>query len=144
MYNNFESTDPEALLERHGIRVTSNRLIVLKALMNSCRPMTMLELTDEIATIDKSNVFRTLMTFREHGLVHTVEACDNGIMYELCRSRSRESDDDIHPHFHCAICHRVFCLKGLSVPKLDYPAGFDVMEESFVVSGVCPDCKGRH
>ena len=133
----------ESLLREHGINVTSNRLIVLKALMNCDRPVTMQELTDIIDSVDKSNVFRTLMLFREHGLVHAIEACDDGIMYELCHSGSDEHDDDIHPHFHCVVCHKVLCLKGVEIPKINYPEGFDVLQESFVVSGICPECNGK-
>lgn len=139
----MNNNDLEQLLQDHGIKATANRLIILKALMNSSRPITMQDLTDEIESIDKSNVFRTLSTFREHGLVHVIEACDEGVMYELCRSDSNGPHNDIHPHFHCVVCHKVFCLKGVTVPKLNYPEGFEILEGSFLVNGICPECKAR-
>lgn len=135
--------DLKAILAEHNISETPNRLIVLGFLAEADAPMTMQEITDEIGSIDKSNVFRTLNTFREHGLVHAIEACDEGVLYELCCSHNDENDEDVHPHFHCTKCHKVICLKGVSIPKIDYPDGFMVEEESFVVSGICPDCAHR-
>ena len=48
------------ILDEAGIRPTSNRLIVLKALADSPGPMSVGELEDRIDTLDKSSVFRVL------------------------------------------------------------------------------------
>ena len=56
----------EKMLIEHGIKPTANRLLVLKALADSHRPVTMSELEDAIDTIDKSGIFRTLTLFKEH------------------------------------------------------------------------------
>ena len=54
----------EKMLIEHGIKPTANRLLVLKALADSHRPVTMSELEDAIDTIDKSGIFRTLTLFK--------------------------------------------------------------------------------
>ena len=47
----------ENILSEHGIKPTANRLLVLKALAESHRPLTMAELEDQIDSIDKSGIF---------------------------------------------------------------------------------------
>ena len=58
------------LLEEHGIKPTANRIVVAKALASSMLPQSLAELERRIMTIDKSNIFRALVLFREHHLVH--------------------------------------------------------------------------
>ena len=73
-------------LERHGIKPTSNRIVVVRALETAGRPLSLLELETKIQTIDKSGVFRALTLFREHHLVHVIEDGGDGVRYELCHS----------------------------------------------------------
>lgn len=87
------------LLEEHDIKPTANRIVVAKALAASMQPQSLTELERKILTIDKSNVFRALMLFKEHHLVHTIEGSSDGTKYELCHSHDHEHDDDQHPHF---------------------------------------------
>ena len=64
------------LLEEHGVKATVNRLLVAEALGNSDRPLSMTELETEIESVDKSGIFRSLMTFKDHNLVHAIEDVD--------------------------------------------------------------------
>ena len=50
------------LLEEHGVKVTANRLLVAEALSDAGRPLSLTELEDEIGSMDKSSIFRSLMT----------------------------------------------------------------------------------
>ena len=128
------------LLVSHGIRPTSNRIIVLRSLALSARPLTLAELEEKLLSVDKSGIFRALTLFREHHLVHTIEDGSGGLRYELCHGHGGEDDDDLHVHFFCENCHRTFCLDGISVPQVDVPPGFVVSSASHVVKGVCPEC----
>lgn len=129
----------EKILQDHGIKPTANRLLVLRALSEFHRPVTMAELEDSIDSIDKSGIFRTLALFKEHHLLHQIEDGCEGIRYELCHAKG-ETDDDRHVHFHCEICHRTFCLENLPIPQVDYPAGYDVESVNYMAKGVCPAC----
>lgn len=131
------------ILESHGVRVTPNRILVLRALVDSANPLTMSELEDCIGTMDKSSIFRALVVFREHHLVHCIEACDEGTRYEVCRSEDCEEDTDEHVHFHCTICHRTFCFEDIPVPSVVLPEGFRRESANYVVSGICPECRGK-
>ena len=63
----------EEFLEKHAIKPTANRIVVLKALDTAGRPMSLTELENKIMTIDKSGIFRTLTLFRDSHLVHVIE-----------------------------------------------------------------------
>lgn len=63
----------ETLLTLHGIKPTAKRIVIAKALKTERQPMSMVELERQISTIDKSGIFRTLMLFKAHHLVHAIE-----------------------------------------------------------------------
>ena len=128
------------LLEEHGIKPTANRIVVVRALATSMLPQSLAELEQRIGTIDKSNVFRALMLFREHHLVHAIEGSSDGTKYELCHSHDKEHDDDQHPHFYCEVCQHTYCLDGLEVPPVAIPQGFEVRSVNYMIKGVCPHC----
>ena len=129
----------EDILSEHGVKPTANRLLVLKALAESQRPLTMAELEDQIDSIDKSGIFRTLTLFKENHLLHQIDDGCEGVRYELCHAHG-DVDDDRHVHFHCEVCHRTFCLEDTPIPTVDYPTGFEVETVNYMAKGICPDC----
>ena len=132
--------DLEELFARHGVKLTANRLLIARALQEAGRPLSMTELETRLETIDKSNVFRTLTAFREAHLVHALEDAGDGVRYELCHSHSNE-DDDVHVHFYCTRCHRTYCLEDTPVPPVEVPEGYEAESVSYLVRGVCPECR---
>ena len=58
----METNDIVALLEEHNVRPTANRIIVAGALAKAGMPMSLAELETEIDSIDKSNIFRALVS----------------------------------------------------------------------------------
>ena len=132
----------ESLLNEHGIKPTSNRIVVLKALATSARPMTLAELEMKILTVEKSGIFRALTLFREHHLVHAIDGGTGSLLYELCHSNGDgDTDDDLHVHFVCERCQRTFCLDAVPVPQVAVPPGFTVTSASHTVKGICPECE---
>lgn len=136
--------DIYTLLESHGIKPTANRILVAKALAEETYPMSMKELEQTIVTLDKSSVFRVLTLFRDHHLVHDVEDGEGNVRYELCMHNSAEGfDDDVHAHFYCEQCHRVFCLEQTAVPEVEVPEGFTARSVNYLIKGLCPDCRRK-
>ena len=133
----------ERLLAEHGIKATPNRLLVAEALGLARRPLSMMELEDSIGSIDKSGIFRSLATFKEHHLVHCIEDVE-GTRYELCLSHDDTQDEDAHVHFYCENCHRTFCLDGVRIPSVPLPEGYDARSANYLVKGICPECSGHH
>ena len=129
----------EDILSEHGVKPTANRLLVLKALAESQRPLTMAELEDQIDSIDKSGIFRTLTLFKENHLLHQIDDGCEGVRYELCHAHG-EVDDDRHVHFHCEVCHRTFCLEDTPIPSVTYPDGFEVETINYMAKGICHEC----
>ena len=127
------------LLEAHGIKPTSNRILVVKALAAEEAPSSISDLERRLLSVDKSCVFRCLMVFREHHFVHSVEDGDGQVRYELCH-RHGDTDDDMHVHFYCRRCHRIFCMENTPVPGVDIPEGFEMESVNYMIKGLCPEC----
>ena len=129
------------LMQDHGVKPTANRIVIARALSAAGRPMSMTELEAELETIDKSNIFRTLQSFREAHLVHVLDDSGDGVRYELCHRHHDDEDDDLHVHFYCEKCHRTFCLEDIPVPSVNTPEGYDVHTVNYLLKGICPDCR---
>lgn len=129
----------EEMLEAKGVNPTANRLVILRALQESGRPLTMAELEDRIDSIDKSGIFRTLALFQQHHMLHAIDDGCNGVRYELCHATGT-MDDDRHVHFHCESCHRTFCLENIPVPQVILPDGYNAESVNYMVKGICPEC----
>ncbi|MBR1678126.1 MAG: transcriptional repressor [Bacteroidales bacterium] len=130
-----------SLMEHHGVKPTVNRILIARALSGAGRPMSMTELEERLETIDKSSVFRTLTLFRDAHLVHVLEDAGDGVRYELCHSHHDDEDDDVHVHFYCEKCHRTLCLENIPVPHVCVPEGFESHTVSYLLKGICPDCR---
>ena len=104
----------EHLMAAHGVKVTANRLLIARALEEAHRPLSMMELEARLESIDKSNVFRTLVAFKDAHLVHVLDG--DPVRYELC-----------HSHH-------------IPVPPVSAPEGYQVQEESYLLKGICPQC----
>lgn len=135
--NEKETTD---YLLHHNVKPTANRIVVVKALAESDRPLTMRELEEKILSIDKSGIFRALSLFRDHHIVHVIDGEEGGVRYELCRSTCHEQCNDSHVHFYCEQCHRTFCLTDLALPTIDLPEGYRPTSANYIIHGICPNC----
>ena len=133
----------EGLLERHGIKLTANRILIAKIMSTLDYPISMKELETMLLTMDKSSIFRTLSLFKNHHLVHQMEDGNDIVRYELCHSHSEEEDEDIHVHFYCEHCHRTFCLNEIPVPQVNLPVGYRQTAVNYMIKGICPDCSQR-
>ena len=133
-------TTEEEILSEHGVKPTANRILILRALQRAGAPLSMTELETELETVDKSIVFRTLVTFKAHHLLHQILSGEE-TRYELCRHDHEAEGNDEHVHFYCEVCHRTYCFEDIAVPSAQFPAGFSVSGVNYVASGVCPDCR---
>ncbi len=128
------------LLVHHGVKPTPNRILIAQALAAATRPSSQPELERRVETLDKSSIFRTLGTFRVHGLVHVIEDGSDTVKYELCLSHDADHDDDQHVHFYCERCNRTYCLESIHIPQVTLPAGYEVHGVNYVIKGLCPHC----
>lgn len=134
----------EALLTGAGVKPTSNRIIVLRELVGAAGPVSLAELESAIETLDKSSVFRVLTLLLEHHVIHAVEDGRGIVKYELCHGENGCSFDDMHVHFYCEGCHKVYCLEDVPVPRVPLPDGFRVDSVNYMLKGVCKDCQRKN
>lgn len=134
----------EQLLEAAGIKPTANRLIVLRALMKSEAPLSLIELETLLETLDRSSISRVLSLLLERDVVHAFEDGRGVSKYEICHGESHCSADDMHAHFYCEMCNRVFCFEDISAPRINIPPGFQIRTVNFMLKGVCPECSRKN
>lgn len=129
-------------LEARGVKPTSTRILVYRALAEHHHPMSLRELDDVLDTVDRSTIFRTLTLLLAHQVIHAIEDGSGMTKYEACEGHDECSLDDQHTHFYCTSCHRTFCFHHLHVPVLPMPEGFEAQAINYIVKGICPNCKG--
>ena len=81
----MDATKVIDILEHKGIKTTANRILVARALVESSTPLSLLDITESLPSMDKSSVFRVLSLFLEHDVVHSFEDGRGVINYEMCR-----------------------------------------------------------
>lgn len=134
------------MLEAHDVRATSNRILVMRALLDSDRPLCLADLEERLQTLEKSSVSRVLSQLASHGLIHALEDGRGITRYELCHGDhtrelpEQDDSEDLHVHFYCERCRRVFCFPALPVPPVHLPARFTVLSANYMLKGICPDC----
>lgn len=129
------------ILEDAGVKPTSNRLLVLARLADSERPMGLVELETALETLERSSIFRVLQVLLDHDVIHSVEDGKGIIKYELCHGDHCCSIDDMHAHFYCEKCERVYCFEDVKAPQMDIPSNFQVRSVNYMLKGICPDCQ---
>jgi Fur family ferric uptake transcriptional regulator len=93
---------------------------------------------------DRVTVYRTLQTFVDKGIIHTIPTADNSIRYALCKDECSEGHHhDHHIHFICNHCSKTYCLDDVVTPEIRLPKGYSAGHTEVVVEGVCKDCNSR-
>jgi len=133
--------DPPALLRAAGLRVTSPRLAVLKALVanpHSTADDVAREVRGSAGSVSTQAVYDVLRAFVGAGLVRRIEPAGSSARYE-----TRTHDN--HHHLVCRLCGRVAdvdCVVG-AAPCLEPSdvGGFEIEEAEVVFWGLCPTCR---
>lgn len=132
--------DPARLLREHDLRVTAQRLAVLRAV--SSRPHCSADevaedVRAEIGAISRQAVYDALGLLVEKGLLRRIQPAGSSALYE-------DRVGDNHHHLVCRGCGRlvdVDCALGDS-PCLvaSDDAGYQIEEAEVVYWGTCPEC----
>ncbi len=130
-------------LHLRGIKPTAMRLLILRAMLDTNRAVSQHDLEETLQTVDKSTIFRTVMLFMEHHLVHAVDDGSGALKYAVCSDDCTCSVSDQHVHFYCEGCHRAFCFRQQAVPVVEAPEGFVLHGVNYVLKGLCPACAAK-
>lgn len=142
--------DFEQILLERGVKPTAMRLLIMRTLTNCQFAVSLTDLEEQLDTVDKSTIFRTLTLFQSHHLVHSIVDVSGQTKYALCPAGchcgndNQSGLDDLHIHFSCEECHRTFCMRGLAVPEVQLPKDFVVKNANYVLIGLCPECATKH
>ena len=128
-------------LEQNNIKPTSMRRLVLNVLIENPKALSLYDIEGHFDNVDRSTIFRTLKTFQDNYLIHSVDDGTGAIKYALCDDDCTCNLEDLHIHFLCIKCGQTHCLNDIAIPALDMPQGFDLETANFVVKGTCPNCR---
>src|SRR5919107_1586439 len=113
------------ILRRKHLSVTDSRKKILSLFLNSQDALTHGDIESKAGEkFDRVTVYRTLQTFVEKGIIHTIPTSDNSIRYALCKDCTEGHHHDDHVHFVCSNCERTICLDDVVSPGITLPAGY--------------------
>ena len=133
--------DLEEKLKEKQIRPTAMRLLVLEIFSTREAALSLSELEGSFEKADRITLYRTLKTFEENGLVHSIEDGTGATKYALCEEGCECAPEDLHVHFHCNSCKQTFCLTKVAIPSFQLPAKFSLEEVNLMAKGICADCR---
>jgi len=136
-------TTVDDILRRNSLSVTESRKKILSLFLNVSGALAHGDIERKAGEkFDRVTVYRTLQTFVEKGIIHTIPTTDNSVRYALCRDNCTEGHHhDHHVHFICLKCGKTLCLEEVVVPEIKMRKGFSVNEIEVVVKGICLDCQ---
>lgn len=139
--------NPEAIiagtLKKNNLSITGSRRKILQLFLEETGALSHGDIEKKAGEkFDRVTVYRTLQTFVEKGIIHTIPTADNSVRYALCRDECTEGHHhDHHVHFICNECHKTYCLDDVVTPEIKLPKGYTAEQVEVVVEGVCRDCR---
>jgi Fur family ferric uptake transcriptional regulator len=132
------------LLKRSDLSVTESRRKILHLFLEQAGALAHGDIERKAGEkFDRVTVYRTLQTFVEKGIIHTIPTADNSIRYALCKDECTGGHHhDHHIHFMCDNCGNTYCLDDVVTPEIKLPKGYTASHVEVVVEGVCKNCKG--
>ncbi|HKP32485.1 MAG TPA: Fur family transcriptional regulator [Chitinophagaceae bacterium] len=131
------------ILKKNQLSITESRMKILGLFLNHTGALAHADIERNAGEkFDRVTVYRTLQTFVEKGIIHSIPTADNSIRYALCKDDCADGHHhDNHVHFVCTNCQKTICLDDVTVPEVRLPKGFTVEQQEMVVSGICAECK---
>ena len=129
------------ILRRKNLSVTDSRRKILTLFLSTPDAMAHGDIEKKAGEkFDRVTIYRTLQTFVEKGIVHTIPTADNAVLYALCKDCTEGHHHDDHVHFVCSACERTICLDDVISPNIDLPEGYVADSVQVVIHGTCKDC----
>jgi len=130
------------LLKRNRLSITDSRKKILQLFFEQADALAHGDIEKKAGEkFDRVTIYRTLQTFVEKGIIHTIPTTDNSIRYALCKDDCSEGHHhDHHIHFVCTNCQKTFCLDDVVTPELKLPKGYITRHIEVVAEGLCNEC----
>ena len=134
----MKNTDDK--LTNRDIKPTAMRELVLDILTEQTAAISLSDLEQNFHKSDKVTLYRTLKTFEEKKLIHSIDDGTGAVKYALCKETCQCHTEELHVHFYCLKCQHTFCLSDIPIPSINLPVNFSVKNINMVVKGVCSNC----
>ena len=130
------------VLKKNQLSITDSRRKILELFLQSDSALGHHDIESKTEEkYDRVTVYRTLQTFMDKGIIHTIPTPDNSIKYALCKDNCEQGHHhDDHVHFMCINCGTTTCLEDVQVPDIKLPRGYKTRQTEVVVSGLCKAC----
>lgn len=130
------------ILRNNRLSMTTGRIKIAELFLNSARALTYNEIESIFHTqLDRATIYRTLTTFIEKGIIHSIPTADHSVVYALCKNECTENHHhDEHIHFVCDTCGQTTCLEKVIIPQVKLPEGYTATEFKMIVTGKCGTC----
>ena len=130
------------ILQEKGYRLTSQRVLVLKAIYHAENHISAEEIYEQLHErfpyINKSTIYRTLELLSNLKLVTESNLGDGCVRYHAAIKGH-------HHHLICNLCGKTINLEELALEPLKATLlreyGFEADVRHMVISGVCSDCQ---
>jgi Fur family transcriptional regulator, ferric uptake regulator len=125
-----------------GLKDTPLREEVLQLFINSNKALSSKEIIKKLGNkYDRVSIFRTISSFSEKGIIHSIPTSSDYVVYSLCRDECQLSNhQDNHYHFWCHKCGNIFCLNDFEFEKSKLPKGYKTQRVNIIFEGICKDC----
>lgn len=130
------------LLKKNQLSITESRKKILELFQSANGALAHADIEKQSGEhFDRVTIYRTLQTFVEKGIIHTIPTADNSVLYALCKDEcSAGHHHDNHVHFICDDCGTTYCLDHVDIPAIQLPNGFKAKQTDIVMSGICKEC----
>ena len=130
-------------LGKKGLRLTSQRKLVLEILHHQEGPVSAEMVYDSVhqldPQLDRSTIYRTLDLLKEFGIVQQIQSNDRSSYYE------HTGTDQPHVHMVCQKCGKIFIADQKLFEKLqkslEKQFGFIPDWSQMTIPGICETCR---
>ena len=142
--DSFSEEELRQIIRSLNLKITTQRMVILKALKEGHRHVTAQELFEKIAKVDSSigfaTVYRFLRSLTDHHFVSEVRMGGLPARYELAPKQH-------HDHLTCVHCGKICEFENKSIENLQLKVaqkfGFTLTHHVLELYGTCPDCQRR-
>jgi Fe2+ or Zn2+ uptake regulation protein len=128
------------ILKDKDIKITSQRLIVLRYLDEHCTHPTTDQIYKDLKTnnpsLSKTTVYNVLETLEKNGIIQAITISGSELRYDLAH--------DMHHHFYCKKCGKIIDIE-ISCPNIEKMSeyGHKVEEIHGYIKGICKNCLNK-
>jgi Fur family transcriptional regulator, ferric uptake regulator len=140
--DSYSENELKGMIRKLNLKVTSQRLLILKALCGGLRHVTAQELFEKVSRVDSSigfaTVYRFLRHLNENKFVTEVRMGGLPARYELTPKKH-------HDHLTCTQCGQIVEFENKTIEALQEKVarqfGFTLDHHILELYGKCPDCQ---